>query len=73
MQESTVNTRIALSLMGLVIALNTGLAINLVVAGGSGLARAFNGQNIFLLAALQMVLVLVAYITCKNPPIPLRR
>ena len=69
MHERTISTRLAMALMGLITAFNMVLAVNFVVASGSGLARVFNGQNIYIMAGLQMVLVLLAYIACKYQPI----
>ena len=61
-----------MSVMVVVTVLNLVLAINLVVADGSGPAQVINSQNIFVLAGMQMVLVLVAYVACKYRPIPVR-
>jgi hypothetical protein len=70
MSASTGNTRLAMSLMVLITLLNLGLAINFIAASDSGLARIFNSQNIYVLAAMQMVLVLMAYVACKYRPVP---
>jgi|GEM_PF-3245863 len=70
MISSSGNTWLAMSIMPLITVLNMGLAVNFIVASDSGLARNFNSQNIYVLAVLQMVLVLIAYVTCKYRPIP---
>jgi hypothetical protein len=72
MNGSTINIRLAMALMAFITALNMGLGVNFIVASGSGLARVFNGQNIYVLAALQMVLVLLAYVACKYRPVSMR-
>lgn len=64
-------SRIALSVMAAITALNLVLALNFVGAATSTLAASLNSQNIFLFAGVEMILVLLAYIVCKNGPIPL--
>jgi hypothetical protein len=64
------HSMIAMSVMALITLLNTGLGVTFISAGGSALAAAINGQNIFLLAGVEMILVLLAYVTAKHKPIP---
>jgi hypothetical protein len=60
------NSSIGLGIMLAITALNLGLAVNFIGAAGNALAAAFNGQNIYLLAGIELVLVLFAYVSGKN-------
>jgi len=66
----TVNSLIALSIMIAITTLNAGLALDLIAAGGNALALALNGQNIFVLGGIEMVLVLISYVAGKGQQIP---
>ena len=64
------NHIIALSVMTVITVVNIGLATNLIFSGGSAVASALNSQNVFVLAALQLTLVMVAYVTTKQQRLP---
>ena len=56
---------VVLSIMAAITLLNMGLLVNFIAASGQALAALFNGQSIFLLAA-----VLIAYILYKQKTAP---
>jgi hypothetical protein len=65
------NNSFALAIMAAVTLLNAGLAINFISANGRALAAAFNGQNIFLLAGVELIVVLTTYVVSKHRRIQL--
>jgi hypothetical protein len=66
MDWDTNNHSLALAILATITVLNTGLAFNFVSANGSALAAAFNGRNIYALAGVEMVLVLLTYVVSKH-------
>lgn len=63
------NHAVASSIMAAITLLNIVLAINFLSANGRALAAAFNSQTIFLLAGIELVTVLTAYVVSKHRPI----
>lgn len=61
---------IVFSIMAVVTVLNTGLVLNFVTASGQALATLFSSQSIFLFAAVELVLVIVAYVLHKQKSTP---
>lgn len=58
------------SIMAVVTVLNTGLVLNFFTASGQALATLFSSQSIFLLAAVELVLVILAYVLHKQKTTP---
>ena len=69
MDWSAKNHSVAMSIMAAITLLNIVLAINFLSANGRALAAAFNSQTIFLLAGIELVAVLTAYVVSKHRPI----
>jgi hypothetical protein len=57
---------VALSIMLAITLLNIALGINFLSANGRAMAAAFTSQTIFLLAAVELIAVLAAYVVSKN-------
>ena len=56
--------------MAAITLLNMGLLVNFIAASGQALATLFNGQSIFLFAAIELAAVLIAYILYKQKTAP---
>ena len=61
----------AFAVMAVIIIVNIGLATNLAISGGTALTAVLNSQSIYLLVALELSLVLVAYVTAKQRRLPI--
>tara|TARA_R110002124_G_scaffold50103_1_gene146150 strand:+ start:6598 stop:6819 length:222 start_codon:yes stop_codon:yes gene_type:complete len=61
---------VVLSIMAAITLLNMGLLVNFIAASGQALAALFNGQSIFLFAAIELAAVLIAYILYKQKTAP---
>ncbi|MCB1706103.1 MAG: hypothetical protein KDI17_14660 [Halioglobus sp.] len=61
---------VVLSIMVAVTIVNMGLLVNFITASGRALAALFNGESIFLFAAVELAAVLLAYIFHKQKTSP---
>ena len=60
------NNRVPLTVLMLITALNVGLVINFLIAHIGGAGFVLNGIQIYVLAGLELAVVIVAYVVSKR-------